>query len=146
MVDYGVYFSVRSGTGRRNPVRSRPGDLRTAVIGKDGGPCNVGQIGVEDCRRLRVKFFFFASFNNFGCQTEVETGVKGNKRSVILFQQLEGVHFYCIDSLPVSRNMNHRENNNEARHPSPWFLISYRAHEPAIKKGFHAINHWDSTA
>ena len=25
------------------------------------------------------------------------------------------------------------------------FLISYRAHEPAIKKGFHAINHSDST-
>ena len=76
--------------------------------------------------------FFFASFNNFGCQTEVETGVKSNKRSVILFQQLERVHFYCIDSLPVSGNMNDRENNNEARHPSPLFLISYRAQGPAM--------------
>ena len=32
---------ARDRTGRQNAVHSRPGNLRTAVIAKDGGPCNV---------------------------------------------------------------------------------------------------------
>ena len=64
------------------------------------------QIGVEDFGGLRgtAGKRFFASFNNIVCQTEVETCVKDNKTSVILFQPLEGVHFYCIDYLPISHD------------------------------------------
>jgi len=41
------------GTGRQNAVHTRPGNLRTAVIVLDGGPCKVGKITVGDCRGLR---------------------------------------------------------------------------------------------
>jgi len=62
----------RDGTTKRSPFLSgKP---------QDGGPCNVTQISLGDCR---VKFF--ASFNNFLCQTEVGTCVKDNKRSVLFY-------------------------------------------------------------
>jgi len=40
------------GTGRQNAVHIRPGNLRTAVIVEDGGPCKVRQISVGDCGGL----------------------------------------------------------------------------------------------
>jgi len=41
------------GTGGQKAVRSRPGNLRTAIIVKDGGPYNVRQIGVGERAGLR---------------------------------------------------------------------------------------------
>jgi len=43
------------GTGRQKAVRSRPGNLRTAVIVKDGGPYNVRQIGLGIGERARLR-------------------------------------------------------------------------------------------
>ena len=41
------------GMGRQNAVRSRPGNLRTAVVAKDTGACNITQVGVGDYGGLR---------------------------------------------------------------------------------------------
>ena len=62
----------------------RLGTLRTAVIRKCGGPCNVRNTSVEDCGGLRdCRVKFFAPTNNFLCQAEVGTCVKDNRRSVL---------------------------------------------------------------
>lgn len=50
---HGALLRARDRTRQRNPVRSHPENLRTAVIAKYGGPCNVRKTGVEDCGRLR---------------------------------------------------------------------------------------------
>ena len=60
-------------TERQNAVSSLPRNLRTAIVAKDSGACNVRQIG-------RVRFF--ASFNNFMCQTEMGVCLKGNSGGV----------------------------------------------------------------
>jgi len=41
-------------------------------------------------------------------------------------------------------NMADHENNNEARNPSPWFLLSSNAQDHAINKVFDTINHCDA--
>jgi len=45
---------IQPWTGRdgKNAVHARPGNLRTAVIVEDGGPCKVRQIREGDCRGL----------------------------------------------------------------------------------------------
>jgi len=115
---------------------------------------NVRQISVRDCGGLPSRVFFFAPLNHFMCQIEVGICVK-DKRSMLSCSNhwrertpiwiVPPQHSMIARSRKDIGNMADHENNNEARNPSPWFLLSSNAQDHAINKVLDTINHCDAT-